>query len=145
MILAKVALGLGVSMAAAGAYVFHEGVIRVDVDEHRDDGTHLHVWLPATLVATGLHFASKQQLQEAAEQARPYLPVIREVTKELEKYPEAEFVSVNSATDQVRVAVSGGKLQIDALTNDGDVVHVSVPAQMINDVADELERRAPGV
>ena len=33
--LAKAALGLGATMAVAGAYVFREGVIRVDFDENR--------------------------------------------------------------------------------------------------------------
>ena len=33
--LAKAALGFGVTIAVVGAYVFHEGVIRVDVDENR--------------------------------------------------------------------------------------------------------------
>jgi prephenate dehydrogenase len=38
-----------------------------------------------------------------------------------------------------------GKLQIDAVSADGDVVHVSVPARVLQDVADELEEKAPGV
>lgn len=35
LLLAKAALGLGAFVAVAGAYVFHEGVIHVDVDESR--------------------------------------------------------------------------------------------------------------
>lgn len=38
LVLAKVALGLGATLAMTTAYVFHEGVIRVDVDEHRPGG-----------------------------------------------------------------------------------------------------------
>jgi hypothetical protein len=38
-----------------------------------------------------------------------------------------------------------GKLRIDAVSGDGDVVHVSVPARVLRDVADELEEKAPGV
>ncbi|HWN76160.1 MAG TPA: hypothetical protein VNO13_10460 [Candidatus Udaeobacter sp.] len=145
LILAKVALGFGATMAMAGAYVFHEGVIRVDVDEHRAGGSHVHFWLPATVVSAGMYLAPKDQVNHVTEEARPFLPVLREVAKELEKYPNVELVDVTDARDHVRVAMVDGKLEIDAVTGDGDVVHVSVPARVLRDVADELEEKAPGV
>lgn len=145
LILAKVVLGLGVTAAAAGAYVFHEGVIRVDVDEHRDGGTHMHFWVPATVVSTGLHFVPAEKLQCAAQNARPYLPVLRELSKELEKYPNAELVDVAGREDHVRIAMTGGKIQIDAVSQNGDAVHVTVPARVLRDLADQLEDHAPGV
>ena len=145
LILARLALGLGATMAMAGAYVFHEGVIRVDVDEHREGGGHVHFWLPATVVAVGMHFMPKDQLNHTTEQVRPFLPALREVAKELEKYPNVELVDVTDARDHVRVAMVEGKLRIDAVSGDGDVVHVSVPARVLRDVADELEEKAPGV
>jgi len=145
LLLGKVALGLGATVAVAGAYVFHEGVIRVDVDEHRDGGSHVHFWVPATVVSTGMHFVPKETMQQAAEQARPYLPVLREVSKELEKYPDAELVEVSDPQQHLRISTAGGKLRIDAVSEDGDVVHVSVPARVLRDVADELEDHAPGV
>lgn len=145
LMLLKVALGFGTMVAMAGVYVFHEGVIRVDVDKRCDGGPHVHFWVPATVVATGLHFVPPEKLRDAASQARPYLPVLREVSKELPKYPDAELVDVQSSKDHVRVAMSGGKLRIDAVSEDGDVVHISVPAQVLRDVADELEAQAPGV
>jgi hypothetical protein len=145
LLLGKVALGLGATVAVAGAYVFHEGVIRVDVDEHRDGGSHVHFWVPATVVSTGMHFVPKEKMQQAAEQARPYLPVLREVSKELEKYPDAELVEVSDLQQHMRISMAGGKLRIDAVSEDGDVVHVSVPARVLRDVADELEDHVPGV
>ena len=145
LILAKVALGLGATMAMAGAYVFHEGVIRVDVDEHRAGGSHAHFWVPATVVSVGMHFVPKDQLNRTTEQMRPFLPALRKGTKELEKYPNVELVDVTDARDHVRVAMVDGKLRIDAVSGDGDVVHLSVPARVLRDVADELEEKAPGV
>lgn len=145
LILAKAALGLGATMALAGAYVFHEGVIRVDVDEHRTDGSHVHFWVPATVVSVGMHFVPKDQLNRTTEQVRPFLPALRELTKELEKYPNVELVDVTNARDHVRVAMVDGKLRIDAVSGDGDVVHLSVPARVLQDVVDELEENAPGV
>ena len=145
LMLAKVALGLGAAAAMAGVYVFHEGVIGVDVDEHRDGGSHVHFWVPATVVSTGMHFVPAEKLRAAAAQARPYLPVLREVSKELQNYPDAELVDVESGEDHVRVAMVSGKLRIDAVSEDGDVVHISLPARVLRDVADELESKAPGV
>jgi len=145
LLLAKAALGFGATLAVAGAYVFHEGVIRVDVDEHRDGGQHVHFWVPATVVAAGMHFVPAEKIQDSAAQVRPYLPVLREVSKELDKYPDVELVDVESGEDHVRVAMVEGKLRIDAVSEDGDVVHVSVPAAVLRDVADELEAKAPGV
>ncbi|HTA59083.1 MAG TPA: hypothetical protein VK805_13050 [Candidatus Baltobacteraceae bacterium] len=145
LILAKAALGLGATMAMAGAYVFHEGVIRVDVDERRAGGSHVHFWVPATVVSVGMHLAPKDRLNHVTEEARPFLPVLREVSKELDKYPNVELVDVADARDRVRVAMVEGKLQIDAVSGDGDVVHVSLPARVLCDVADELEEKAPGV
>lgn len=145
LILAKAALGLGAMMAMAGVYVFHEGVIRVDVDEQREGGSHVHFWVPATVVSVGMHLAPKDQLNHATAEARPFLPVLREVSKELEKYPNVELVDVTDARDHVRVAMVDGKLKIDAVSRDGDVVHLSIPASVLRDVADELEAKAPGV
>jgi len=145
LILAKVALGLGVTVAAAGAYAFHEGVIRVDVDEQRNGGSHVHFWVPTTVVSTGLHFVPQEKMQSTARDVRPYLPVLREISKELEKYPNAELVNVANGEDQVRIAMNHGKIQIDAVSHEGDVVHVTVPARALRDVADQLEEHAPGV
>ena len=145
LILAKAALGLGAMMAMAGVYVFHEGVIRVDVDEQREGGSHVHFWVPATVVSVGMHLAPKDQLNHVTAEARPFLPVLREVSKELEKYPNVELVDVTDARDHVRVAMVDGKLKIDAVSRDGDVVHLSIPASVLRDVADELEAKAPGV
>jgi hypothetical protein len=142
--LAKAALGLTGCLALTTAYVFHEGTIRVDVDENYSGGSHVHVWVPATAVSAGLRLTPSHYLEQAASQTRPYLPVIREVAKELQKYPNAELVDVRDSTDHVHIAVRGGKLCIDAVS-DKEVVHVAVPADVISDVADRLESVAPGV
>jgi hypothetical protein len=143
LFLAKAALGVGATLALTGVYVFHEGVIRVDVDEGRSGGAHVHFWVPATVVSGGLRVVPQRHLQEAAAQAQPYLPLLREIGKELEKCPDTELVDVRDSRDHVRVSVRRGKLIIDAVTDD-DNVHVTVPAATIQDVADRLENVAPG-
>jgi len=131
-------------MAVAGAYTFHEGLIRVDVDENRAGGSHVHFWVPATTVSAGLRLAPRHCLEDAAAKARPFLPMLREIAKELDKHPDAEFVEVQHSSDRVRVAMLNGKLEIDAVGDD-QVVHVRVPAETIRDVADRLEDAAPGI
>ena len=143
LMIAKVALGLGASLAVATAYTFHEGVIRVDVDEYRHGGSHVHFWVPATTVSAGLRLTPRHYLSHAAEQARPYLPVLREVAKELEKYPNAELVEVTDSTDHVHIAMVSGKLHVDAVGEDQNV-HIVIPAATLRDVADRLEETAPG-
>ena len=94
MLLAKAALGLGGTIVLAGAYTFHEGVIRVDVDEFRSGGSHVHMWVPAAAVPMALHLVPAQHMRHASHQAREALPILRAVLKELKKYPDAEFVEV---------------------------------------------------
>jgi len=144
LLIAKAALGVGVTLALSSAYVFREGVIRVDVDEARPGGSHVHFWVPATTVSVVLHLAPRRHLEHAAAQARPYLPVLREVAKELQKYPNAELVDVRDASQRVRISVREGKLYLDEVSNT-EKVHVCVPAATLADVADRLEDVAPGV
>ena len=141
---AKVVLGLGATLAMSAAYIFHQGVISVDVDEYRNGGTHLHLWMPATAVNAGLYVVPRHNLQDAARKAQPYLPVIRELAKELRKYPNAELVDVVSGKDHVHVAIVGGKIQIDAVNPDENV-HVRVPVDTLEDISDRLEADAPTI
>ena len=62
MLLAKAALGLGGTLVLAGAYTFREGLIRMDVDEYRAGGSHVHMWLPAAMVPMAIHFVPKRNL-----------------------------------------------------------------------------------
>src|SRR4029077_14767188 len=66
ILLAKVALGFGTTLAVAGAYTFREGVLRVDVDEFREGGSHVHMWVPAAVVPMALHVVPKHHLHHAS-------------------------------------------------------------------------------
>jgi hypothetical protein len=141
---AKVALGLGATLMMSTAYVFHEGVISVDVDEHRDGGSHVHFWVPATAVNAGLYVVPRHHMEEAARQARPFLPAFRELAKELKKYPNAELVDVTDANQHVHIAIVDGKILIDVLDRE-ETVHVRVPVDTLQDVSDHLEADAPTI
>jgi hypothetical protein len=144
LLIAKAALGFCGVLAMATAYTFHKGVIRIDVDENVSGGSHVHFWLPATVVSTGMHLAPRHNLHQVSAQVRQYLPIMRQLSKELPKYPNVVFVDVNGETEHVRVVTEHGKLCIDA-TEPDKVVHVTIPLQTIRDVADNLEAASPGV
>lgn len=144
LFLVKAAIGAGATLALAGAWVLHEGVIRVDVDETRSGGSHVHFWAPATIITAGVRLTPRHYLRQAASRTRDYLPVLREISKELEKYPNAELLEVRDSSDHVHLSVQNGKLYLDVV-NDSENIHISCPAATIGDVADRLEDAAPGV
>jgi hypothetical protein len=143
MLLAKAALGLGGTIVLAGAYTFHEGLIRIDVDEHRAGGSHVHLWVPAAAVPMAMHLAPRRHMEHAAMQAREFLPIANAIVKELKKFPEADLIEVRDGEQHVQIRTHEGKLQIDA-TEPGQTVHVLVPLSTLEDVTSQLEEHAPG-
>jgi hypothetical protein len=144
MLLAKVALGFTGTMVLAGVYTFHDGVLRVDVDTTEGESHHVHVWAPAAIVPMAMHVVPNQHLEHAASQVEPYLSTIRAMTKELRKYPEAEFVNVRDSNGHVVVGMHNGKVVVDVDQPDAQV-HVACPVAMIEDTISELASRAPGI
>ena len=143
MLLAKIALGLASTMAFAAIYTFREGVIRVDVDEFRDGGSHVHLWVPAAAVPIALRCTPRNHLENAAVKIQPWIPTIRQLAKELEKYPEANLVEVVDGTDHVQIRTHAGKLQID-VHDPGQSVHVAVPIATLEDISSQLTENIPG-
>ena len=143
VLLAKAALGLGGTLVLAGAYTMREGVIRVDVDEFRSGGSHVHMWVPAAAVPMAMHFVPRERMRCASEQAREALPILHAVVKELKKYPEAVFVEVVDGNEHVLVRTHGRKLQVDVEAPD-EKVHVLCPLSTIEDVTSQLEEHSPG-
>jgi hypothetical protein len=142
MLLAKAALGLGSTLVLAGAYTMREGVIRVDVDEYRSGGSHVHLWVPAAAVPMAMHFVPGKHMRHASEQAREALPMLHAIVKELKKYPDADFVEILDHDQHVRIRTYEGKLQIDVDAPD-EKVHVLCPLSAIEDVTSQLEEHAP--
>jgi hypothetical protein len=134
---------MGSALVLAGAYTFHEGVIRVDVDEFREGGSHIHMWVPAALVPMTLHFVPKQHLREAAMHAQECTPVAHALLKELKRFPDTDFVEVKDGEQHVHIRTHAGKLQID-VEEPGENVHLLIPLSTIDDVVGQIESSAPG-
>ncbi len=142
MLLAKAALGMGGALVLADAYTFHEGVIRVDVDEYRPGGSHVHLWVPAAVVPMALHLLPKHHLRDAAGHAQEFLPLTHVLIKELKKFPDAEFVEVRDSEEHVQIRTHQGKLQIDVQAPDENV-HLLVPLSTLDEVAGQLGSNVP--
>jgi hypothetical protein len=138
MLLAKAALGLGGTMVLAGAYTMREGVIRVDVDEFRSGGSHVHMWVPAAAVPMVLNVVPEKHWQHASEHAREAMPIVRALVKELRKYPDANFVEVVDRKEHVQVRTVNGRLVID-VDAPNEKVHVACPLSTIEDVTEQIE------
>lgn len=143
MLLAKAALGLSGAVALAGAYTFHEGVIRISVDEYRAGGSHIHLWVPAAAVPMAMHLVPRERMREASREVREALPMVHAIAKELKKYPDAELIEIVDGEQHVQMRTSHGRLQIDVEAPD-QTVHVLCPLSTIEDLADQLETYAPG-
>ena len=144
IILAKCALALTSTIVVAGLYTFREGVIKVDVDEQRDGGSHVHFWIPAAAVPMATHLVPKHHFRDMPAEASECLPLLKIVTSELRRYPDTTFVDVQDGRDHLRVATVGTKIQIDVV-NSEENVHVTVPLSTVNDVAKQLADNSPGV
>lgn len=140
MILAKLALGAVGTLAVATVYTFREGTIRVDVDEHRPGGSHVHFWVPAAAVPAAMHFVSDDKFQQAIERSDEFLPIAQAVVDGLKKSPDAEFVRVDGEEKHVGVAVRDGKVYVDVQDHEDDV-HVAVPLSTIKNVLENIAAR----
>src|SRR5260370_9227336 len=113
VLLGKAALGLGGTLVLAGAYTMREGVIRIDVDEYRSGGSHVHMWVPAAAIPMVMHFVPEKCIHNAAFQAREAMPILHPFVKELQKYPDAAFLQIADKSHHLQIRTHGGKLQID--------------------------------
>ena len=123
-----VKLGIGVMGVAlvGGAAVSSQGFLHVKVHEKRPGGTNINLAVPAALVPATLRFVPNHHLAEAAENLRPYLPIIDKAIPALEDCPDGVMVEVVDATDHVLIAKRGRSIVVD-VTDTEDTVHVSVP------------------
>src|SRR5208282_2980357 len=120
-----------------------EGLLRVDVDESRGNGSHVHVWVPAAIVPMAMHFVPRRKIEQAGERSAQFMPIVHSLAKELQKYPEADLVEVRDGEQYVHIRTHNGSLLIDE-EEPGQTVHVSCPLATIDAVSRELADFAPG-
>ena len=142
ILVAKVALAFAGTVAAAGAYTLHDGIAQVQVDDNQ--GTHIHIWAPAAIVPMAMHvaplamrLAPRHEIHKFPHEAQQAIPILRVLAKELENYPNTEFVEVRDSDTHVVVRTVGKKVVVDVVDPENKV-HVVCPLAMIQDVASAL-------
>jgi hypothetical protein len=135
ILVAKVALAFTGTVAAAGAYTLHDGIAQVQVDDNH--GTHVHIWAPAAIVPMALHIVPTRELHKFPHEAQQAIPILRVLTRELEKYPNTEFVEVRDSDTHVSVRTVGSKVVVDVVDPENKV-HVVCPLAMVQEVVESL-------
>jgi hypothetical protein len=143
ILLAKIGLGFVGTVALTGAYTFREGVMRVDVDENRSGGDHVHLWMPAAAVPMVMHFVPARCMHGARRDAREWLPVARAVAHELGRLPDSTLLEVQDGEQHVLISTQDGAIKID-VTDPEETVHVLCPLATIEDVTEEIAEMRPG-
>ncbi len=136
-ILASILLVLGVAVGSAAAATYRAGLVRVSVEEKRPGGDNVKFIVPGILLTTGLKLVPEQHLREGLRDVRPWLPVAAAMARELERYPDASFIEVSSAQEQVRISTRSGVLLVD-VNSPEETVHVSIPLATLADLTAEL-------
>lgn len=130
------------STAVVGAVaVVHEGMIKVQVDEKRPGGDHVHLYVPALLVNAGLLVAPRFIPEDAWGKDRQQLvrfrPVVLALAREIEKCPEGDLVEVRDKDETVHIGVKNGAFAID-VDDPEESVHLSVPVGVFESAASVL-------
>jgi hypothetical protein len=142
LLVGKILLGAAGSVVAMGAMISSEGFVNVKVRETKPDGVHLHIFAPVILMNIGLHFVPQRNLKNAAEQVKPWLPVIDATVKGLKDSENVQLVEVTGPDHHVKVATDGGYMVVD-VTDPGDEVHVALPLSEIDRAAHEIAAAGP--
>jgi hypothetical protein len=143
ILLAKLGVGiLGGALVGAVA-LSSEGFIGVRVDERQPDGTHLNLLVPALLATTAFDFVPDHDLTRGADQLRPYLPIIDAAIPALADSADGVLVEVVDATDHVLITKCGRSIVVD-VSDEEDVVHVSVPLRAAHSAIHRIQEANPG-
>jgi len=142
ILLGKIALGIAGTAVAGAGLLCSGGLVHVNVLQKGAERHHVHMIAPAMLVPIGIHFVPRAHLAQAAEEIRPWLPVIRETLKQLQQIEDLPFVEVSEPGQHVRISKSGGSIVVD-LESEEESVHISTPIRAMSSAVEELAAAAP--
>ena len=140
--LTKVLTGVLYTGLIGGAVLFHEGAIKVDVQEKREGGDHVFVVAPATIMTWGVNLIPQDKLPRLPREAREALPAIEAAAAELERLPDFILVEVQERDEHVKIQKIGGNLVVD-VDSPRETVHVSVPLRAARKAIEDFVARAP--
>lgn len=138
--LAKIALGFLITTGFGTAYILQDGFVHVTVEDYAENGTHLHLYIPAELAPIAAHFVPNGKMDRDVREFQEMLPVIRSAAAELNRLPDSVLVEIHHGEDYVRVAKAGHGLDVQK-DSPNEHVHVWVPLRTIYDTADVFASR----
>ena len=89
-----------------------------------------------------MHMVPSRHFRHMGEEAQRFMPLLHVIAKELDRYPEAEFVEIQDGPQHARVRTHNGSLLVDVDEPD-EHVHVACPLVTIDDIATQLASSAP--
>jgi hypothetical protein len=130
-----------VSLGAATA--IGRGLVQIEVDSGSHGGDQFGLAVPAALIDLVLWLAPVGLVVDELpmEEIRPYLPAMRELSRQIEQLPDAVLVEVTGPDEAVRIETRNGRIIVDVTGHD-ERVHVSLPASTVARLMRTVDRLA---
>lgn len=127
-----------VAVLGLGLWVKSMGVLSVEVDGHGPGGSDVKIQVPGAVAQAGLFFVPDVVYAEMADGMDKWGGVVSALQGELEKCPDAVFIQVDSARENVLIRKEGKHLVIDVDSAD-ETVHVKVPLGVVSRVLSKID------
>jgi hypothetical protein len=123
------------TVGVAGVTAVRHGLIRVQVDSGGPDGGQLDIAVPAALVELMILLTPTALLADEIplHEIRPYLPMIRELTRQIEELPDGVFVQVSNPNETIHVEKKNDRFIIRVVTGQ-ESINVILPISTVNRV-----------
>jgi hypothetical protein len=120
------------TVGLGAANVIGQGMVRIQVDSGGLDGNQFDLAVPAALIDVALRLAPVHLVEDEMpiEEIRPYLQVMDELSRQIERLPDAVFLEVTDSDQRVRIEKRNGRFVID-VTGSDERVHLSVPVSTV--------------
>ncbi len=125
-------------VGSAAIVTYTAGAVRVSVVGKGPQGDHVNVIVPAVLVPVALGFVPAQSFKVKDAETRKWLPLLKAVSQELERCPDATLVEVKSPNEHITIVKRSNNLAIDVDDRE-ETVHVSFSVGVLHCVINKLE------
>ncbi len=132
-----VLLTFSVSIAFA---VHNAGMMEVDVDSHGPGGDDVRIVFPAFLAHIAISLVPSSVFEHIDDQALEWMPVVADVSRKLEEYPDFVLVEVTSRNETVLITKKQGTLVVE-VESDDENVHVALPLSLVGRVVNKLQKK----
>lgn len=134
-----IVLVIGVWAGSIAASLDSAGIIRVEVQNVASGGDRVSIRIPAATVMGVLAFVPNELFYEATEDCGDYMPLVRAVCDELRDLPDFTLVEVEGRDEHVHIRTEGNTLRVDVEDRE-EVVHLSIPLGIVEQVAKKIEK-----